>query len=161
MQNQDNLGSSFVSERSARGSSTTTVYYVPNAWHRNEVPGISEKSIVEIYGSFTMPPWKVKVKCEYCPTKRQWFFKLDRACDREIRFKFRINGRYDDTSALYFQCTDDQGNYNNILSPWDEVIDQSFSRKFSGFDQLEMVRSRIYLAMKHFIKLSEGTCNGT
>ena len=41
-----------------------------------------------------------------------------------VKFKFGINNHYFDTSALYFQYTDENGNYNNIISPWDEIMDE-------------------------------------
>ena len=99
-----------------------TLYYLPNPWMRHEVP--SQHSSVEIFGSFTQPKWKVFLRCEYCARSGRWVFEGDwkTFAGEAFQFKFRINGYQIATSALHFQCTDAQGNYNNIVSPFSSSL---------------------------------------
>lgn len=122
------------------------IYYKPNPWYQHQSP---HNLKVEIFGSFTDPEWQIFLLCDYNRDRHQWYYVVDKPFDKVVKFKFRINGQFQDTSALYFQYTDEQGNYNNIISPWDEIMDPKINVTPSRAEQMLMLQTRIYSAMKH------------
>lgn len=122
-----------------------TIYYKPNPWHSYH-PRSKDK--VVIFGTFTHPPWSKKEKCTYHHERKQWFYNLQRPFEQVVKFKFEINGHYQDTSALFFQYTDEMGNFNNIISPWNEIVDKTIYTEPDSPAKMLMLQKIIYSALK-------------